>query len=122
MTTELIMAIAGFVATTLATLLTAWLTRSKYTTEIAKLRADVAAANADASHKELENVKFGNEIIMENIVKPLEGHVKRLNKNVAKLEKAIARIPACPHSGECPVSLELLNNEEGDDGEPADGK
>ncbi len=122
MNMELMLALVAIVATPVAGWLGSVLARSKYRAEIEKLRADVAAARADAENKELANARLGNEIIMENIVKPLETQLKRLNKNVTRLEKAVDKIPACPHSAECPVSRELLNDEAGDDGESAGGK
>ncbi len=111
MTTEIVLAAIGIVSTPVAAWLTAKLTRQKYNTEIAKLRAEVASAKADANRKELENARLGNEIIMQNIVHPLEGQVKRLNTNVSRLEKAIGKVSTCPHAAECPVILELQSPE-----------
>ena len=70
MSTELLLAIIGITAAPVTSWLASKLTRQKYNTEIARLRAEVAAARADANRKELENVRVGNEIIMQNIVHP----------------------------------------------------
>ena len=91
MSTELLLAIIGITAAPVTSWLASKLTRQKYNTEIARLRAEVAAARADANRKELENVRAGNEIIMQNIVRPLEVQVKRLNTNVSRLEKAVGK-------------------------------
>ena len=69
MSTELLLAIIGITAAPVTSWLASKLTRQKYNTEIARLRA------ADANRKELENVRVGNEIIMQNIVHPLEVQV-----------------------------------------------
>ncbi len=122
MNTELILAIIGIAATPVTGWLASKLTRQKYAAEIAKLRADVASADADASRKELENSKFGHEIIMENIVRPLKNEMKYLRNDIKRFRKAIEQIPRCPLADECPVSRELLADEKGDDGEPADDK
>lgn len=122
MSTELLLAIIAIAATPLTSWLASKLTRQKYSTEIAKLRAEVAAARADANRKELENVRVGNEIIMETIVRPLEVQVKRLNTNVSRLEKAVGKISLCPHATECPVSRELRDNKEVGGIPSADGK
>ena len=106
MPAEIILALIGIAATPVAAWLSSRLTRQKYDTEIAKLRAE-----ADANRKELENARLGNEIIMQNIVRPLEGQVKRLNTNVSRLEKAIGKVSTCPHAAECPVILELQSAE-----------
>lgn len=111
MTTEIILALIGIAAAPVAAWLSSRLAKQKHNTEIAKLRADVAAARADANNKELENARLGNEIIMQNIVKPLEGQVKRLNTNVTRLEKALSKVSTCPHAAECPVILELQSAE-----------
>ena len=111
MPAEIILALIGIAATPVAAWLSSRLTRQKYDTEIAKLRAEVASAKADANRKELENARLGNEIIMQNIVRPLEGQVKRLNTNVSRLEKAIGKVSTCPHAAGCPVTLELQSAE-----------
>ena len=115
MSTELLLAIIGITAAPVTSWLASKLTRQKYNTEIARLRAEVAAARADANRKELENVRVGNEIIMQNIVHPLEVQVKRLNTNVSRLEKAVGKISLCPHAADCPVSHELRKHKECDD-------
>lgn len=122
MSTELLLAVIGILSAPVASWLASKLTRRKYDTEIAKLHADVAAARADANRKELENARLGNEIIMQNIVRPLEAQVKRLNTNVTRLEKALGRISLCPHAADCPVSRELLDDEKNNVGNAADGK
>ena len=121
MSTEVLLAVIGIAATPIASWLTSKLTRQKYNTEIARLRAEAAAARADANRKELENVRVGIEILMQEIVRPLEVQVKRLNTNVSRLEKAVGKISLCPHAADCPVSHELLRHKDGDDAEH-DGK
>lgn len=88
MSTELLLVIIGITAAPATLWLASKLTRQKCNTEIARLCAEVAAARADANRKELENARVGNEIIMQNIVRPLEVQVKRLNTNVSRLEKS----------------------------------
>lgn len=122
MSAELLLAVLGILAAPLTAWLSSKLTRRKYDTEIARLRADVAAAWADANRKELENARLGNEIIMQNIVHPLEAQIKRLNTNVTRLEKAVGKISNCPHAADCPVSHELLAIEKNDGGKSANGK
>lgn len=111
MSTELLLAIIGLLSAPVASWLSTKLTRRKYDTEIAKLRAEAADARAHANNKELENARLGNEIIMQNIVRPLEAQIKSLRADVNKFRRAIEKIPACPHSVECPVSRELLDDE-----------
>lgn len=120
MSTELLLAIIGIAATPITSWLASKLTQQKYNTEIARLRAEAAAARADANRKELENVRVGNEIIMENIVHPLEVQVKRLNANVSRLEKAVGKISLCSHAADCPVSRELLDDAAGDESAESD--
>lgn len=121
MSTELLLAIIGIAAAPVTSWLASKLARQKYNTEIARLRAEAAAARANANSKELENARVGNEIIMQNIVHPLEVQIKRLNTNVSRLEKAVGKISLCPHAADCPVSHELLSHKDGDDAKH-DGK
>ncbi|WP_278756998.1 hypothetical protein, partial [Alistipes putredinis] len=57
MSTELLLAIIGITAAPVTSWLASKLTRQKYNTEIARLRAEVAAARADANRKELATRK-----------------------------------------------------------------
>ena len=75
--------------------------------EVKSLRADVAKKRADNQGVELDNVRQGNEILLEQIVKPLKTEIKNLRHDVNKFRRAVEKIPACPHSTECPVSREL---------------
>lgn len=122
MSTELLLALIGITAAPLTSWLASKLTRRKYDAEIGRLRADVIAARADADSKELENARLGNDIIMQNIVRPLEAQVKKLNTNVAKLERAMAKIPSCAYSIDCPVARELRAGEKIDAGKAAGDK
>ena len=97
---------------------TSWLTsifnRRKYNTELSKLKAEIETVKAEVKSKELENVRAGNEILMEQIVTPLKQEMKTLRSDVNKFRKAIEKIPACPHSDNCPVRNELYNIEKSD--------
>ena len=95
--------------------ITAWLTnrfdKRKYQAEIARLNAVVAGLQSDTKKGELENVRAANNILMEQIVEPLERQIKKLSTNVSKLEKAIDKISTCPNAADCPVNRELLADE-----------
>ena len=104
MTTEVILALVAIVATPLSAWLGSIFTRQKYAAEVKSLRADVAKKQADNQGVELDNVRQGNEILLERIVKPLKTEIKNLRR-------AVEKIPACPHSADCPVSHELLADE-----------
>ena len=119
MTTEVILALVAIVATPLSAWLGSIFTRQKYMAEVKSLRADVAKKRADNQGVEPDNVRQGNEILLEQIVKPLKTEIKNLRHDVNKFRRAVEKIPACPHSTECPVNRELLADEaDGDDAEP----
>lgn len=119
MTTEVILALIGIVTTPVAGWVGAVLMRQKYKAEIKSLQADVEKKRADNQGVELDNVRQGNEILMEQIVKPLKLEIKYLRHDVNKFRKAVKKIPGCAHAAECPVSRELLAVEtDGDDPEP----
>jgi ribosomal protein RSM22 (predicted rRNA methylase) len=44
-----------------------------------------------------------------NIADPLRQEVLELRDEIDQLRNAIQRIADCPHSGTCPVRLQLLN-------------
>lgn len=76
MTTEVILALVAIVATPLSAWLGSIFTRQKYAAEVKSLRADVAKKQADNQGVELDNVRQGNEILLEQIVKPLKTEIK----------------------------------------------
>ena len=117
MTTEVILALVAIVATPLSAWLGSIFTRQKYAAEVKSLRADVAKKQADNQGVELDNVRQGNEILLEQIVKPLKTEIKNLRHDVNKFRKAVEKIPGCAHAAECPVSRELLTGET-DSGDP----
>lgn len=118
MTTEVILALVAIVATPLSAWLGSIFTRQKYMAEVRSLRADVAKKRADNRGVELDNVRQGNEILLEQIVKPLKTEIKNLRHDVNRFRRAVEKIPGCPHSADCPVSRELLADEaDGSDAE-----
>lgn len=122
MDTAIILAIIAIIAAPITAWLTNRLDRRKYMAEIDRLNAVVAGLKSEAKKGELDNVRRANEILMEQIVEPLERQLKKLSANVSKLEKAIGQIPSCPHSADCPVNRELLADEkanlDADSGKP----
>lgn len=107
MNTEIWLAIIAIVAAPAGSALTARLMKRKYDTEIKKLQTEVEGMKADVRANELENVSKGVDILMAQIVTPLEKQVEKLNANVRKLEKAIGKISTCHYATECPVTREL---------------
>ncbi len=89
------------------------LERRKSKAEVDKLRAEVKRMVSEARGNELNNVREGNEILMEQIVNPLKKEVQSLRSDVNKFRRAIEKIPACPHADICPVTVELRADEKG---------
>ncbi len=88
--------------------------RQKYDLEIGQLKAEMEKKLSDVKNSELENVRKASDILMENIVKPLEGEIQSLRRDVNKFRKAIEKIPSCPMADNCPVSRQLLADEASD--------
>ncbi len=82
--------------------------------ELDKLRAEMKQTLTNVENSELENVRKASDILMENIVNPLEKEIKSLRKDVDKFRKAVEKIPSCPMAGDCPISRELLAAEAAD--------
>jgi hypothetical protein len=122
MSTEVILAIIAIVSAPAGSALTAVLMRRKYRVEIDSIRADIDKKLADTRGAELDNVRQGNEILMQQIVEPLKVEIKYLRNEVNKFRRAIENIPACPYSADCPISRQLLAGEKGDVGKGADDK
>lgn len=89
--------------------------RQKYDIEVGQLKAEMERKLSDVKNSELENLRKASDILMENIVKPLETEIKSLRRDVNKFRKAIEKIPSCPMADNCPVSRQLLIDEAGDE-------
>lgn len=89
--------------------------RQKYDLEIGQLKAEMEKKLSDVKNSELENVRKASDILMENIVKPLESEIQSLRRDVNKFRKAIEKIPSCPMADNCPVSRQLLADEASDE-------
>lgn len=122
MSTEIWLAIIAIVATPVGGWIGAILMRQKYTVEINTLKADLDKKQTETRSTELDNVRTGNDILMQQIVEPLRAEIKSLRTDVNKFRKAIEKIPACPNSDSCPVTRELLDNEKNDGSKTADRK
>lgn len=114
MTTEIWLALIAIVAAPVSGWIGAKLMRQKYRVEIAGLKADLNKKQTETRSTELDNVRQGNDILMQQIVEPLRAEIKSLRSDVNKFRKAIEKIPRCSHSVDCPVSRELLTDEKGD--------
>lgn len=89
--------------------------RQKYDLEIGQLKADMDKQLSEVKSSELENVRKASDILMANIVKPLESEIQSLRRDVNKFRKAIEKIPSCPMADNCPVSRQLLADEASDE-------
>lgn len=116
--TEIVSSIIAIIAAPAGALLTAIFLRKKYKIELQSLKADIDKKLSEVQSNELENVRQGNNILMEQIVSPLKAELKMLRTDVNKFRRAIEKIPTCPHSADCPVRNELQSDEKGT-GNPA---
>ena len=120
LTTIIVSSIVAAVSAPLGAWVNSRVLRQKYQLELDKLRAEMkqtlrnGRTLTNGENSELENVRKASDILMENIVKPLEKEIKSLRKDVDKFRKAVEKIPSCPMAGDCPVSRELLAAEAAD--------
>ena len=109
---EIISIIAAIVTAPFSSWLTAKLLRNKYDAEVEGLRAQVEASKADTRGDELENVKNGMSILMEQVVEPLKKEINAIRKELARLRRAVEKVNNCPYVAACPVRIELQRAEE----------
>lgn len=114
LTTVIVSSIVAAVSAPLGAWVNSRVLRQKYQLELDNLRAEMKQKFTNVENSELENVRKASDILMENIVKPLEKEIKSLRRDVDKFRKAIEKIPSCPMAGDCPVSHELLAAEAAD--------
>lgn len=76
------------------------------------LRSVKRKAAEEARSIAIDNDRKVSEMVNEYLVEPIKKEVTGLRREVSKLRRAIEKIPACPHSSECPVKAEMEENEE----------
>ncbi|HJC17141.1 MAG TPA: hypothetical protein H9937_04150 [Candidatus Alistipes stercorigallinarum] len=119
MSSELLTIIVSSLVAAVSAPIGAWVNskilRQKYDLEIGQLKADMDKQLSEVKSSELENVRKASDILMANIVKPLESEIQSLRRDVNKFRKAIEKIPSCPMADNCPVSRQLLADEASDE-------
>ncbi len=55
------------------------------------------------------------DILIENIVKPLEKELQSVRRELSKFRKAIEKVKSCKYEDECPVKEQLYKLEDHDD-------
>lgn len=110
-TTEIILALIALVAAPLSAWLSGRLQRRRYEAEIAKLQAEVKAAQINTRGDELDNVKTAMDILMQQVVEPLKREINEIRKELVRLRKVVEKANTCPHSTHCPVRDELQKSE-----------
>ena len=76
-----------------------------------KHRQEIESLKADNRQKDMNLSKDYVTEWRTYIAEPLQREVGELRQEVAELRNAIQRIADCPHSGNCPVRQQLLDDE-----------
>ena len=103
-TSEIISLLFGVLSAPVGLWIQSLLLRKKYNAEIESLRAQVEASKTDTRGDELENVKNGMSILMEQVVEPLKKEINAIRKELARLRRAVEKANRCPfadHADAC---------------------
>lgn len=79
-----------------------------------KHRQEIESLKADNRQKDMNLSKDYVTEWRTYIAEPLQREVGELRQEVAELRNAIQRIADCPHSGNCPVRQQLLDESHSD--------
>ena len=107
MTPEIWLAIIAIIGTVLSAVVTHLVERAKYAIEIEKLRTEVKQLEANKNGTNLENTQKLIDIIMQQVVPPLEQETKKLRYAVNRFTRAVEKIGDCDYRDSCPVRAEL---------------
>lgn len=118
MTTDLLHIILPIIASIITAPITSWLTsklqRQKYEEHIRQLQAEIDKIKSEVTSNELENVRKACNMLMEQIVAPLEKELTRLRNVLNKFRKAFEDVVKCAHTDNCPIRFKLLELEKDD--------
>lgn len=113
MTTLIVSGLVAAVSAPVGAWVSSKILRQKYNLELGQLRAEMESKLSAVKKSELDNVREASDILMDNVVKPLKTEIQSLRRDVNKFRRAIEKIPTCPIADTCPVSRELLDDEDG---------
>lgn len=108
---QLIPIITSIITAPLSSWLTAVLLRKKYNVEIEQLKVQITATQTDTKGDELDNVRKGISILMEDIVEPLKKEINAIRRELARFRKALEKGNDCKHYDLCPIRNELQYTE-----------
>lgn len=113
LTTLIVSGIVAAVSAPVGAWVSSKILRQKYNLELGQLRAEMESKLSAVRKSELDNVREASDILMDNVVKPLKSEIQSLRRDVNRFRRAIEKIPSCPIADTCPVSRELLVEEDG---------
>ena len=114
MSAEVLSLIGAFVTPVIGWFVSVVLMKRKYMAEVEKLKAEVDSVNKSNSGVNVDNTKKLIDVIVQNVVSPLEIEIKKLRLSNSRLTRAIDKISDCPTPDSCPVKAEIRNQEKED--------
>ncbi len=116
MDTEVILAIIGaFVTPIVGWAVNVVLMRRKYIAEVDKLKAEIDSVKKSSSGVNVDNTQKLIDMVITNVVTPLESEIKKLRLSNGRLTRAIDKIADCPTPDTCPVKAEIRRQETNND-------
>ena len=112
MDNEVILALIGAFAVPMAGwIVNVVLMRRKYVAEVDKLKAEIDSISKSNSGVNVDNTQKLIDMIISNVVTPLESEIKKLRLSNGRLTRAIDKIADCPTPDTCPVTAEIRRQE-----------
>lgn len=105
----------GYILTPLTSLFTWFVTRNQSARELEKLKEEISSLQKTNTGVDIANIKSSTDVLIENIVKPLEKELQSVRRELSKFRKAIEKVKSCKYEDECPVKEQLYKLEDHDE-------
>lgn len=105
----------GYIVAPLGSVITWYFSRAQSRKELERLQAEVEGLKKTNTGVDIANIKSSTDILIENVVRPLEKELKSVRRELSKFRKAIEKVKSCQYEDECPVKDQLYKLEDHDD-------
>lgn len=105
----------SYLLTPITGVFTYFVTKKQNKKELERLQAEVEGLKKTNTGVDIANIKSSTDILIENIVKPLEKELQSVRRELSKFRKAIEKVKSCKYEDECPVKEQLYKLEDHDD-------
>lgn len=104
----------GYILAPLSSVFTYLFTRKQSDKQLEKLKEEVSTLQKTNTGVDIANIKASTDILIINVVKPLERELQGVRRELNMFRKAVSSIKSCQYEDDCPVKEHLYKSQDND--------